>query len=208
MKKLLLFLVSFLLVVGPFLLYADEEEKVEETPPWGFIFNTDNLFMDIESYQAGVGIKLLKEDNKALRLLADLFYSNSANTLSMTLGVTMENHFHPGRVSPYWGWFVQAGFLSQKSEVDTDNWTRNSSFPVSAGGVLGVEFFILEFLSVFAEYSAVFSGTLTTSSTSTAGVVSKADPEFSFSLDTGIGNESKLGITIYMENIVKIEKKD
>lgn len=191
-----------LICIGCALLFSEDEK---EHPPLGFLFNTSNLFLDIESYQAGVGTKLLLQNDVALRFLIDLFYANNSNTFSGALGVTFEKHFNPGRVSPYWGGFIEAGLLSQKTEVDSDNWTKNLSFPIGLGGVLGVEFFILEFLSVFAEYTLSFNGVFVFGSSSDAGVVTKDDMDLQYSIDSGIGNDSKLGITIYLEDIITIQ---
>ena len=198
-------LVLIIICIGFSYLYSEEEK---ESPPWGFIFNTSNLLLDIESYQAGVGIKTLHDNNVAIRYLGDIFYSNSANSFSGTLGITYEKHFKPGRVSPYWGGFIEAGYIGQKSETDSDNWTMNNTFPVSIGAVLGVEFFIMEFISIFAEYSLSFDGTITSSSTSADGDVTDSDPEYDYSIDSGIGNSSSLGIVIYLDNVITIEKKD
>ena len=206
---LIVFCIGFSYVYSQDEIDSSELPVIEEksTPRWGFIFNTNNLLLDIESYQAGVGIKTLNHNNVAIRYLGDIFYSSSSNTFSGTLGATYEKHFKPGRLSPYWGGFIEAGYIGQKSEVDSDNWTKNNSFPVSLGAVLGTEFFILEFLSVFAEYSLYLDSTITSTSTSTAGVVVKTDPELNFSIDSGIGNNSSLGIVIYLDDIIDLEKK-
>lgn len=204
MKKRGVILLILIICSGFSNLYAEEEK---EPLPWGFIFNTDSLLLDIESYQAGAGIKVLLDNNAAVRFLGDVFYSNSSNTFSSTLGVTYEKHFKPNRVSPYWGGFIEAGYISQKTETDSDNWTKNVSVPISAGAVLGAEFFILEFLSVFAEYTLSFTGTITTASTSVGGNVTETDPEFNYSIDSGIGNDSKLGIIIYLDDVVTLKKK-
>ena len=150
---------------------------------------------------------MLQKNNTALRFLGDLFYSNSANTASGTIGVTYEKHFRPGRVSPYWGGFINAGFISQKSEIDPDNWTKDTTFPLSTGGVLGVEFFIMDFLSIFAEYSLSFEGNISSTATSTAGSITKTDPVLNYSIDSGIGNNSSIGVVIYMDDVVSIKKK-
>ncbi len=198
-------LVLIIVCIGFSYLYSEEEK---ESPPWGFIFNTNNLLMDIDSYQAGVGFKTLHDNNVAIRYLADVFYSSSPEAYSGTLGVTYEKHLKTGRVSPYWGGFVEAGYIGQKSETDSDNWIMNNTFPVSVGAVLGVEFFIMEFLSIFAEYSLSFGGLITSTSTSVDGDVTDTDPEITYSVDSGIGNDSSIGIVIYLDNVVTIEQKD
>lgn len=188
--------------------YSQEAEVAEDADKlkWGFIFNTSNILLDIESYQAGVGAKVLLNESSALRILIDGYYTSSSKTFSSAVGLAYESHFRKERVSPYWGGYLEAGFTSQKAEIDSDNWTQNITVPISAGPILGVEFFILEFLSLFAEYNLELTGTITSVSTSTAGVVTKSDPDFSYSIDTGIGNEAKLGIIIYLDDIIQIEK--
>jgi len=202
--------------IGFSYVYSQGEDDSTELPiieekaitQWGFIFNTNNLLLDIESYQAGVGFKVLRDNNVALRLLGDIFYSYNANTFSATLGVTYEKHFKPGRLSPYWGGFLEAGYMGQKSEgINSDNWTMNNTVPVSLGAVLGAEFFIMEFLSIFAEYSLSIDGLITSTSTSVDGDVTKTDPELNFSIDSGIGNSSSLGIVIYLDDVITFEKK-
>jgi hypothetical protein len=178
-------------------------------PPmtWGLIFNTDNLLSNLESYQAGIGIKLITTNTSALRLLVDCYYSDSLNTFSSTLGVAYENHFLPGKISPYWGGFIQAGYLSQKTEQDSANWTKDDSVPLSGGLILGVEFFVLENVSLFAEYEADFTETIKYTTTDVAGNETRASPQFNFYFDLGIGNDAKLGITIYLGNLPKKSKK-
>ncbi len=198
-------LVLIIVCIGYSNLYSKE---VKEPVPWGFIFNTNNLLMDIEGYQAGVGFKTLHDNNVAIRYLIDIFYSSSSDSFSGTLGATYEKHFKPGRISPYWGGFIEAGYIGQKSKTDSDNWTMNNTFPVSVGGVLGVEFFIMEFLSVFAEYSISFDSLITSTSTSVAGNVTNTNPEITYSIDSGIGNNSSIGIIIYLDNVITFEQKD
>ena len=217
MRKKVVLIVIIIFCMGFSYLYSQDKVESSELPVieeksipgWGFIFNTNNLLLDIESYQAGVGIKVLRDDNVALRLLGDLFYSYSANSFSATLGVTYEKHFKPGRLSPYWGGFLEAGYIGQKSEgINSENWTMNNTFPVSVGAVLGAEFFIMEFLSVFAEYSLSIDSLITSTSTSVDGDVTKTDPELNFSIDSGIGNSSSLGIVIYLDDVITFEQKD
>ena len=214
-KKIVLIVIIFFCIGFSYVYSQDDGESseiplIEEKIPsqWGFIFNTNNLLLDIDSYQAGVGIKVLRDDNVALRLLGDLFYSYSANTFSTTLGVTFEKHFKPGRVSPYWGGFVEAGYIGNKDEVfASDDWTQDNTYPLSMGAVLGAELFILEFISVFAEYSLYVRGTISSTTTNTGGVETSTDPELNFSIDSGIGNNSSLGIVIYLDDVIDLEKK-
>lgn len=216
-KRGIIFLVFFLTIC---FLYSEEnldylnsemnsnDEIQTKQPNWGFIFNTSNIFLDIESYQAGFGAKAILEDDLALRFLVDGYYSSSTDTFSISLGTAVEKHFRRQRVSPYWGGFIELGFMRQFEEFDSDNWTENLHFPLSAGVILGVEFFIFENVSLFAEYNLVFEGSITSSTYSESGVETEYDPEFSYSIDTGIGNEAMLGIIIYLDDIINIDRNN
>lgn len=95
-KNIILFII--IICIGFSYLYSQDIEESPELavleekslPIWGFIFNTSNLLLDIESCQAGVGIKILRANNAALRFLWDVFYSNSPNTFPSTPGATYE----------------------------------------------------------------------------------------------------------------------
>ena len=169
----------------------------QEAPRLGLIFNASNILMDIESYQAGIGVKL-RTGNSAFRFLADGFFTNSSMTMSVDFGVAYEYHLTAARVSPYVGGFASVGYTSQKTTVDADNWTQNTSTPISAGGLFGAEVFVTDFLSLFAEYQVAIDITQTNTKTSDAGTVTD-DPQNSLIFDTGIGNGSKIGIVIYLK---------
>ena len=79
--------------------------------------------------------------------------------------------------------------------------------PLAMGAVLGAEFFIFEFVSVFAEYSLYAEGTISSTTTNTGGVETKTDPELNYSIDSGMGMDSSLGIVIYLDDVIDLEKK-
>jgi len=169
----------------------------QEKRPFGIIFNTGSLLMNIEGYQAGVGIKLPGE-KVDLRIGGDIFAANSFSTLSFGAGVAVEKHFRPGKASPYYGGFAHLDFTSQKNETDEDNWVQNSTLAVSGGGILGVEFFLLDNLSVFGEYALAVDLNNIATKTSTAGTVEQ-ESDLSITFDTRIGNSSKIGVVIYVK---------
>ena len=72
----------------------------------------------------------------------------------MDLGTTVEYHFIPGPVSPYVGASVSLGYMTQSNVT--------SAVTGSLGAVAGIEVFILDFLSVFAEYEVAADLTDTT----------------------------------------------
>ena len=169
----------------------------EEKKPFGIIFNTGSLLLNIESYQGGVGVKIPGE-TVAVRLGGDIFAANSFDTISFGIGAAIERHFRPGKASPYYGGFANLGFTSQKNETDADNWVQSSTLSASAGGLLGAEYFLLDNLSVFAEYALAADIGYVVTKTSSDGTVGETS-DFSITFDTRIGNNSKIGVVIYVK---------
>jgi len=210
-KKRFLFLIPFLFLSFGLKLSAEAEAEAEaqedSSANWGFIFNTSSILLDLDSYQAGLGTKVLFPNDLALRFLIDGYYSSSVNLFDASLGLALEKHVRPGRVSPYWGGAVKAGIMSKYLEVNPDDWTRDISIPFSAAAILGVEFFVFESVSLFAEYNLIFEASILKRTSSVGGEITSNPAEFSFSVDTGIGNEAMLGIVIYLDNVVVIDRK-
>ena len=117
-----------------------------------------------------------------LRGLFDITVNGSAKAVGVDAGVTVEYYLLPGPVSPYIGASVGGGYMTQSNVSTVETF--------SAGALAGVEIYIFDFLSVFAEYSIQADLTNTTdipSSTST----------FDYLINTGMGNNAKLGVVIY-----------
>jgi hypothetical protein len=154
----------------------------EITPPQGafdvgLIFNTDNLLFGLESYRSGIGVKL-GFGALDVRSAVDFTYSGAANALSFDLYTAVVNHLAGQLVSPYLGGFLQVGYQRDASAT----W----AVPFSLGAVGGVEVYLLDFLSLFAEY-AVSVQFVTTAST------------FDWLFDTGMDTSSTIGIVIYLQ---------
>jgi len=173
----------------------------------GIIFNVDDILLDVESYQGGIGLKRYFKDQGAYRVALDFEYSNSFDSLLVSLGNTLEYHIITGRISPYIGGYFDIGYARYKDETDSDNWTKSWSIPLSTGPVFGVEIEVFNVLSLFAEYSLAFDLTYTTTTTSIAGSET-TDSTTNYSVDTGLGNDSKIGIVIYFNRVYKKNKKD
>ena len=201
-KTLLIIMVSVFLLLGG-LLTAEDQNIGEKMKPamgtrnMGLIFNTTNILMDLDSYQGGFGFKGSLEKYE-LRSMADFLFRNNPNAFAINFSFALEEHFMPGRISPYLGGILGAGFIYLKTEVDANNWTQVFTFPLSLGGLLGVEVFIFEFLSLFVEYNLAASVGLNINRTSSAGVIT-TDFTFDYSLDLGMGNQSKIGMVIYFK---------
>ena len=171
---------------------SDQEESGEKiwkgfTP--GIIFNTSNLLMDISGYQSGFGMKF-RSEHFSLRTLLSLGYDSSTEVLDTTVGVALEKPFFTGRVTPFWGFSVEGGYVEDEGET-FDSTTLTGKF----SALLGVEVYILEFLSVFAEYELGASVSRVEVDQDAGGGSDSTNHAFG----TGLGNDASIGIVIYLE---------
>jgi hypothetical protein len=166
-----------------------------EPPDLGILFNTNDILLDIEGFQGGVGSKIsLKE--WMLRGSADLIFRNQ--WFSFDLGAVLEKHLLPGPISPYWGPAAAIGYTLDHDKDDEDNWSREHYPFFSLGCVFGIEVFIFQFLSLFVEYQAALKLGLDITKVNVAGSVSTTK-EFTYDFDIGMGNNAKFGIVIYLK---------
>ena len=101
-------------------------------------------------------------------------------------GATGEYHLVPGTVSPYVGGYAVLGYMRQNDSI--------AAVPFSLGVVAGVEVFIFDFLSIFAEYTLAFDFIVTND-------LQTSQTTFDYLVDTRIGNSSKIGIVVYLMRI-------
>jgi hypothetical protein len=184
------------------------EELVEEpklVEHVGFIFSSEDILLGLDDYNGGVGIKLLLP-TISLRFMADFGYSNSADIISGDLGVTLEKRIREGRIIPYFGGGVQLGIERERAESDADNWTNQLTFPFSASGILGVEVFITEFLSVFAEYQLALQFIAMNTEQSVNGTKTEST-NWNWDVGTGLGNSGRIGIVVYLDDVIEIDQE-
>ena len=209
MKKIR-FMFFALFLFPAVLAQADEAgDKLGELPfvP-GIIFNTSNLLMDIDSYQGGFGGKLLFPDY-ALRLMVNLgYHTTPTDRIELASGVVFEKQiFMNGRVNPYAGVLTEIGFSYDRWEADSDNWTRLKTLTAGVGGILGVEVFILDYLSVFAEYELSARLGWTAKSQNLGGIASDSS-KLNYEVVTGLGNRSFIGVVVYLNNTGAISREE
>ena len=171
----------------------DAPERIR-TP--GLIFATDSILLDVSPFNGGVGLALRSEE-RALRTTLGWFTSNALYTTSLKTGLWYVDYMWTGRVSPYWAVFGRLDHLSQTEEVDEDNWTREVTLSLGSGVSLGVEFFLLDFLSLFAEYSLSAGLSGEREVTSVAGDVTREEFEWRFSAGTSLAHGGAIGVTVY-----------
>jgi len=211
MKKCGIFVLVFAMIVGVFAQVTFASEKGEAfklSPEYagkknGIIFNVDDILLDIESYQGGIGVKHYFNEKFAYRGSIDFSYIDSSSSLTLNLGNSIEKHLLTGRVSPYIGAFLDIGYIHFKSTDEASGVeTEVTSIPLSIGPLIGVEVFVLDFVSLFAEYSLSASYSKTKTEQTAAGVTT-SDKDSDFSIEAGIGNESKIGIVVYFNTLKK-----
>ena len=200
MKKAQFLFLAVILVSGRVMHAQEAGAKPKELPfiP-GFIFSTSNLLFDVDAYMGGFGGKLLYPDY-ALRVMANVGYRTSpSERLDLAAGLIYQKPLFPrARVTPYYGVGTELGFSYDYWKTDSDNWTETRTFIASVGGILGVEVFILDFLSVFAEYKLSAGLSWAGVSQETAGV-GTSDSKINYEIATGLGNRSMIGVVVYLK---------
>ena len=162
----------------------------------GLIFNVGDILLDVESYQAGFGGKR-RAEAAALRGLLDLVLSTSSGTWAAYPGLVAEFHLLDGPISPYLGAGLDFGIIRQRTETGPDDWSRTLTYLAGTGGILGVEVFLFDFLSVFAEYELSVDVSRIVTTTSVASAITETVSN-DLTAGLGIGNEAKLGIVVYV----------
>jgi hypothetical protein len=163
----------------------------------GVIFNTDDILLDLEGYQGGLGAKI-GLNKSMLRVMADILLNTELDPFSLTIGAVLEKHVLPGPVSVYWGPSARMGFTTLfLDKTDADNWSQLLTWEVlSAGIVGGIELFLFDFLSVFVEYNLALTLNMNFNRVSTARSVNTT-AELAYNLDLGLGNSTMFGIVVY-----------
>ncbi len=148
---------------------------------FGFLFNAPSLTLELESYQGGVGFKL-GSGPWAYRVAVDVMYNSDADSFSLSGNLAVEYHIFPGPISPYVGGYTSAGWAFQKDVT--------SQVPLSLGAIAGVEVFIFDFLSIYAEYNLACDLTFVQDAQT-------KDWSRSFLFDSRVGNSARLGFVVY-----------
>jgi hypothetical protein len=169
-------------------------EPKAEPPDFGILFNTNDILLDIEGFQGGIGAKISLK-NWMLRSSADLIFRN--HWFSFDVGAVLEKHLLPGPMSLYCGPAAGIGYTLDHDKDDEDNWSREHYPFFSLGCVFGIEVFIFQFLSLFVEYQAALKLGLDITKVNVAGSVSTTK-EFTYDFDIGMGNNAMFGIVIYL----------
>ena len=154
----------------------------------GLIFNTSSILLDLESYQSGIGLKVGR-NKVSFRGLFDLVLNGATDSFSLNAGAAIQYNLLPGSsIAPYIGGSAGGGYMRQGDAI--------SMVVLSVGALAGVEVFLFDFLSVFAEYAITADFTLSTD-------LPSSQTTFDYLVDTGMGNKSKLGIVIYFMRAMK-----
>ena len=153
----------------------------------GFIFNTGNILLDLESYQAGLGAKL-GWDKLYIRALFDLVANGGSHSFLLNTGATVEYHLIPEPLSFYVGGSLVTGYMRQSNFI--------ASTHLSVSAIAGIEYFPFDFISVFAEYAITADFTFSKD-------LQTLQNTFDYLIDTRMGNDSKLGIVFHIMRALK-----
>ena len=193
-----------LLATGVASAFGQEDAETAPDRTLGILFSTSSIIMDIGTYGTGAGLAWYQPEN-AIRAFGSGFASNASSTVTLEAGLARVSYFGHARVSPYSIVSGSAGLLTQKAEIDEENWTRTTTLNATAGLGLGAEFFILDFLSVFADYQLLADVSRVRTSESVAGTVTDGEPTWNYVIQTALGNSSRLGVAIYLEPVIDLE---
>ena len=178
---------------------AQEEIKEYKNPlNLGVIFNIGESIFSLESYQGGLGFKLGRNAIDA-RFLTNFYYSNSLSSLSIDLNSSVEYHLNDATVSPYLGGNLGIGHISQKEKYGVgETWTAIKDLILYGGPLFGVEIFVLDFLSLFAEYSFRIEHHKNTIQDNTPDKLITKETKI-LVLNTGLGNNANIGLVVYFK---------
>ena len=175
--------------------FADRLFVQEGLHDRGLIFNATNLLLGIESYQGGLGFKM-RRDMLAIRGVLDMAVSSTSSTWAVYPGVVLEVHSIDGPVSPYAGGGFDLGIFAERDETTADTWEQVMTYVIETYAVVGIELFLFDFLSVFAEYSIGAEVVHAQTTTSTAGTITNNQTtDVGSSID--VGNDARIGIVLY-----------
>jgi hypothetical protein len=180
-------MVAVLIALSPPFASADDGNSSQNLTPTkgsidlGILFNTNDLLLGLQSYQGGVGAKI-GWGSVCVRGLIDFAFNKSAQSFAIGAGTTFEYHPLSGPISPYMGASVGLGYDTQSNVA--------SAVTFSLGALAGVEVFIFDFLSVFAEYSLAADLINTTD-------LQTSQSTFDSLITTRMGNNAQIGVVIY-----------
>ena len=172
----------------------------------GVVFNIDlaggPFLPTFEEYQGGIGAKYYFTEKLAYKGLLSYQYINNSRSTSIALGNSVEYHLFDSRLSPYTGGVLNLEYVKSRSEVDELNWTEYKVTTLTLGPVFGLEYVACDFLSFFVEYEILLKFISDRSRTSSGGVITETGGN-DFRVQSGLGNDAKIGMIIYFTRIAR-----
>lgn len=200
MKKVLFLTIGCFLITG---VLFSQTKNGSKYPPIGLVFNVGNVLEGIESYQGGIGIKYIK-DKTHWRFLYDIYYDYGSELFSNTFGVAQEYHTRTDKISPFLGWAINSGFNYIKYTQYSSTKITEITIPIQLSGLFGIEWYLNEFISLSAEYTIGVKYSFTTYNSS----ATENEIKNSLVINTGLGNSGKIGLTIYLNDMIINDDKE
>lgn len=171
-------------------------ERDEPNRAVGLLFNSENVLLDLDDYQGGVGLKVVYP-RFAIRGVLGFAYEHDSETSAIAGGITFEKPIVRALVTPYWGAMIRTDYSRERNETDADNWIESATTGVVLGPIFGGELTITNNLGVFAEYQLVGRFSRTKIETSTNGATDTASNR-DLQFGTELGNQGSIGIVVYL----------
>ena len=176
-------------------------------PGWdkAFIFSVPSILLDISEYNGGLGLKAGK-DHWAVRAMADITAKDDGTEPSVFAWGTegaFQWYLHPlsgdrrFKAFPYTGAAFGISGSSETIEIDGGDWTRDDLLALEFGPFLGVEFFLLENVSLFAEYQLKGMAGWPSVTTHVDGEDNTVSDDLAWSVDMSLGAGGKLGLCVF-----------
>ena len=169
------------------------------------LVNVGSLLFDLEGYGGGIGLKVGR-DEASLRFLVNLHIHSLTPVFQMTLGTIYERRFVSGAVSPYWGVGGTVGIATLRDVNDSGDGASDTSLPFGVAGLLGVELSLTENIRVFIEYALAVELAVVRK-VETFGGITTRDTYLEFRVDTGLGNQSMIGLAIYLPAQLRLQRR-
>ncbi len=168
---------------------------------FGMVFSTGNILFDLDAYRGGIGGRFVFPD---FSLIASIGggYESGNNVFAITGSFSAVVPIIKGRVIPYWGGVFSIDFSHSGNVLGSSVYTNMLTSKI--GGVLGVEFFLHEYVSIFAEYELV-AGVSRSVVRQNINNNLVGDPAVNFMIGSDLGNNSSIGVTVYTKPFLSFD---
>jgi len=167
----------------------------------GLVFCASAIPISAEAYEGGIGAQVSYGKLLGRAGAHFLFDDRGADPQEFGWGLSLMGGYRltGGIARLHVGAFAEYSRLEEKTVVDDDDWTKTIESTLGFGPLVGVEFRILDNLSLFLDYELAFDFVFPSEVVSAAGTVTKNDEDVERLFETRLGNSGLVGICIYFK---------